>query len=47
MNKFIPDRKYTYIKSFLTENIVFFKKIRLRIEFEKFVVLLSTIRLNG
>ena len=49
MNKFIPDKKYIYIKikTFLTENIVSFKEIWPWKEFEKFVVLFNTIRLKG
>ena len=47
MNKFIPDRKYVSIKAFLTENIVSLKEIWPWNEFERYVVLFSTIRLKG
>ena len=47
MNKFITDRKYISIKAFLTENMVSFKEVWPRNEFERFFVLFSTIRLKG
>ena len=47
MNKFIPDRKYIFIKAFLTENMVSFKEVWPWNEFERFVVLFSISRLKG
>ena len=47
MNKFIPGKKYISIKAFLMKNMVSFNEFRLRNEFERFVVLFSTIRLKG
>ena len=47
MNKFVPNRKYISIKSFLTENMVSFKEVWPWNEFERFVILSSTARLKG
>ena len=47
LKKFIPDRKYIFIKAFLCENMVSFKDFSQWNEFERFIVLFSTIRLKG
>ena len=47
MIKCIPDRTYTSIKPFLTENMVPFKEVWAWNEFERFFVSFSTVRLRG
>ena len=47
MNKCIPDKKYIFIKTFLAENIVYFKEVWPWNEFEKFFILFSTVRLKS
>ena len=46
MNKRIPGRTYISIKAFLTENMVSFKEVWARNEFERFFVSFSTVRLK-
>ena len=44
MNNLIQDKTYIPIKYFFTENMVSFKEVRARNEFERFFISFSTVR---